>query len=74
MISSSFPLNILEAGDVVYLEGRKYTFYGISRTDGLWYMLMPDDGITCRHFDYKYAENKIDSVYGKYGIKWKRVN
>lgn len=73
ILSAQPPSQILEIGDIVCFGNTKKEFVGISRKDGLWYVFMPDNSVTPEYMDVSDAIARMDSVYGRYGIKWKKV-
>lgn len=73
ILSAELPSGILEEGDIVYLGKHKYEYRGTSNKNGLWYVLMGDNSVTPYYIDRADAISKIDALYGRYGIKWKRI-
>lgn len=74
IFSSSLPGGLLEVGDTVVLGSTEYEFMGINtKTGDLLYVFMPDNSVTTVAYNKRYVMEKIDSVYGKYGIKWQKV-
>lgn len=74
ILSSEPPSGIIEIGDTVYFGNIKKEFRGVSRTDGIWFVFMPDDSVSPEYMDRSDAIKRMDAIYGRYGIKWKKVN
>lgn len=73
ILSAEPPANIMETGDVVYLGKHKYEYMGRNNTNGLWYVFMPEDSVTPCYIDQSDAARRMDAVYGRFGIKWKKI-
>lgn len=73
ILSKKPPTCIMEIGDIVYLGGSKYTYNGKSNTGGLWYLFTPENSITSIPIDREKAISQMESIYGTYGLKWKRI-
>lgn len=72
ILSDELPDEILSVGDKVFISKIEFEFLGISTYDGLWYVFMPENSVT----PVSYTDGclqQIDAVYGRYGLKWKRI-
>lgn len=73
ILSEELPDHILSVGDKVYIGKTELEYRGINTHDGLYYVFMPDNSVSSICYMEKEIKEKIDSIYGSYGLKWKRV-
>lgn len=73
ILSAQLPSKVLEVGDIVCFGDCKKEFMGVNRTDGYWYVFMPDNSVTPEFIETSDAIARMDSIYGRYGLKWKKV-
>ena len=46
---------------------------GVNRTDGLWYVFVPDNSVTEEFMEVSDAIARMDAIYGRYGKKKKKI-
>ena len=73
ILSAQPPSKVLEVGDIVWFGDDKKEFVGVNRTDGLWYVFVPDNSVTEEFMEVSDAIARMDAIYGRYGIKWKKI-
>lgn len=73
ILSAEIPAGILEVGDYVSFGGGKVQYLGISREEGLYFVFEQENSINNSCLTKSQLEDRLDAVYGRYGLKWKRV-
>lgn len=74
LLSKEIPSGILSVGDeVVFEDNRRMEFAGINREGSINYLFMPENSVTPVSYKEREVIDKIDTVYGEFGIKWKRA-
>lgn len=73
ILSSDPPAGILEKGDYVFLGNSKVQYLGISNTDGIWFVFTKENSIYNTHLSGSQLKERLNAVYGKYGLKWQKV-
>lgn len=74
ILSPEPPVGILKKGDYASFGKDKVQFYGISNREDLYYVFEKEDSIYYDYLTKSELIERLDAVYGKYGLKWKRVN
>lgn len=72
ILSDELPNGILSVGDKVFIGKTELEFKGVSKYDGLWYVFMPENSVTPVSYTGRMLQ-RIDTIYGRFGLKWKRV-
>lgn len=72
ILSDELPDGILSVGDRVFIGKTELEFRGVSQYDGLWYVFMPENSVTPVSYTGRMLQ-RIDTIYGRFGLKWKRV-
>jgi hypothetical protein len=73
ILSEELPDRILSVGDKVYIGKTELEYRGISTYNDLYYVFMSDNSLDPTLYREREIKEKIDSIYGSYGLKWKRV-
>ena len=68
------PDGILSNGDYATFGEHKKQYHGIDRKHGdILYVFMPENSVVPCYHNKSYIDENMDSVYGRYGIKWKKI-
>ena len=73
ILSSEIPNDILEVGDEVSFGKGKVHYLGIYNEGDIYYVFEREDSIDRQYLRINELKNRLDTVYGRYGIKWKRM-
>ncbi len=73
ILSNEPPTGILEVGDYVSFGKGKVQYLGINKVDGFYYVFTKENSMDFTYLDQSELFEQLESVYGSYGIKWKKI-
>ena len=73
ILSAYPPAGILESGCYVTIGNRRYEYLGVDTKHGDILFVFRGETLETTFYNKKELFDRLDSVYGRYGLKWKKV-